>query len=58
MIVGGKRVGTINLYSASAANRDVADAAQVLPAQAADVVLKVKSTGLKVRIDGVVISRT
>jgi len=57
VIVGGKRVGTISLYSASTQTRTLL----MLPRfsrKHADVVLKVKSTGLKVRIDGVVISRT
>jgi hypothetical protein len=57
VIVGGQRIATINLYSASAQTRTLL----MLPRFSrhhADVVFKVKSTGLKVRIDGVVISRT
>jgi len=57
VIVGGQRIGTINLYSASTQTRTLL----MLPRFSrhhADVVFKVKSTDLKVRIDGVVISRT
>jgi hypothetical protein len=57
VLVGGVRIATINLYSATTQNRTLL----MLPRfsrRLADVVLKVKSSDLSVRIDGLVISRT
>ena len=57
VLVGGVRIATINLYSASAQNRTLL----MLPSfsrRVADVVLKVASSDLRVMIDGLVVSGT
>jgi hypothetical protein len=57
VFVGGTRVGIINLASASTQHRVLL----MLPRfsrRTANVVLKVRSSGLKVRIDGLSVSRT
>jgi hypothetical protein len=57
VLVGGVRIATVNLYSASTHNRTLLMLPLISPRRA-DVVLKVKSSDLSVRIDGLVISRT
>jgi hypothetical protein len=57
VLVGGVRIATLNLYSATTHNRTLLMLPRFSPHRA-DVVLKVKSSGLSVRIDGLVISRT
>jgi Domain of unknown function (DUF1906) len=57
VFVGGTRVGIINLASASTEHKVLL----MLPRfsrRTADVVVKVRSSGLKVRIDGLAVSRT
>jgi hypothetical protein len=57
VLVGGVRIATVNLYSASTRNRTLLMLPLISPRRA-DVVLKVKTSDLSVRIDGLVISRT
>jgi hypothetical protein len=57
VLVGGQRIATVNLYSPTAQTGTLL----MLPRfsrRVGDVTLKVKTSGLLVRIDGVVISRT
>jgi hypothetical protein len=57
VLVGGVRIATIDLYSASAQNRTLL-MLPIFSRRVADVVLKVTSSDLRVLIDGLVISPT
>jgi Domain of unknown function (DUF1906) len=57
VLVDGKRVGTVNLHSASTHRKTLL----MLPAfsrRTGDVMLKVQTSGLRVQIDGLALSRT
>ena len=57
VLVGGKRIGTINLH-ATAMHKRVLLMLPKFSRRHADVTLKVRSSGLKVQIDALAVSRT